>query len=48
MDKKYTIITNQFGKEIITYEEDSVLYSFPPDLGNSDYQEYLKHEAAAK
>ncbi len=41
----YTII--QFmGDEVITYEKDGIVYSIPKDLGNADYQRYLKRDEA--
>ena len=44
MKKEYTVkIDNKTGKEIISYTEDGVLYSFIADPANSDYQAYLKN-----
>jgi len=40
----YTVTTNQFGIEIISYEKDGFMYSFQADPGNSDYQAYLKRD----
>jgi hypothetical protein len=40
--KEYIVTQNIFGQEIISYEENGVLYSFMKDPANSDYQAYLK------
>jgi hypothetical protein len=42
----YIVITDEYGKEIITYEKDGFLYSFQADPGNADYQAYLKRDEA--
>jgi hypothetical protein len=46
--KQYTVSTNYLGQEIISYEENGVLYSFLADPANSDYQLYLADEATTK
>jgi hypothetical protein len=42
MPINYTVETNVFGKEIISYELNGSYVSFQVDLENPDYQEYLK------
>ncbi len=42
MTINYTVETNVFGKEIISYEQDGNYVSFQADLENPDYQTYLK------
>jgi hypothetical protein len=45
---KYTIIKNELSSLIQKENEDGSLSFIPIDPDNSDYQEYLKHEATAK
>ena len=45
---KYTLIENDLGSVIKREDEDGSLSFIPIDPDNSDYQEYLKHEATAK
>ena len=40
--KNYQEITTPLGNEMITLEENGVLYSIPKDPTNSDYQAYLR------
>jgi hypothetical protein len=42
--RNYVEIETPMGNSIIQYEENGVLYSIPKDLGNSDYQAYLKRD----
>ena len=42
--RNYVEIETPMGNTIIQYEENGVLYSIPKDLGNSDYQAYLKRD----
>ena len=48
--KNYTVIqATEFNLETIQcVNEDGSISSIPADESNSDYQEYLKHEATAK
>ena len=39
--KNYKEITTPLGNEMITLEENGILFSIPKDLANSDYQAYL-------
>jgi hypothetical protein len=41
MIKQYKVETNYLGQDVISYEENGVLYSFLSDPANSDYQAYL-------
>ena len=42
MTKQYTVTEKDNGVQVISYEENGVLYSFLNDPANSDYQAYLK------
>ena len=44
--REYTVTQNIFGQDIISYEENGVLYSFMKDPANSDYQAYLNKDKA--
>jgi hypothetical protein len=48
--KKYTVIpATEFNPETIQcVNDDGSVSSIPADPANSDYQEYLKHEATAE
>jgi hypothetical protein len=45
MTKQYTVTEKENGVQVISYEENGVLYSFLNDPANSDYQRYLNPEA---
>jgi hypothetical protein len=40
--REYKVETDRRGNNIISYEENGVLYSFVEDPANSDYQRYLR------
>jgi hypothetical protein len=40
--RQYKVETDRKGNNIISYEENGVVYSFIEDTLNSDYQAYLK------
>jgi hypothetical protein len=44
MKIQYTVLDNGY----VQYEENGFLFTIPNDPANSDYQEYLEHEAAAE
>jgi hypothetical protein len=44
MTKQYTVTEKDNGVQVISYEENGVLYSFLNDPANSDYQAYLDRD----
>lgn len=40
--RNYIVEKNLMGQDIISYEENGVLFSIPADESNSDYQRYLR------
>lgn len=44
MTRQYTVTEKDNGVQVISYEENGVLYSFLNDPANSDYQAYLDRD----
>lgn len=46
MKKRYELIKTELGENLIMFDENGIASGVPFDLGNSDYQAYLKRDEA--